>query len=75
LPGKAVLVNLAAMDGDRIARATARIEAAARRIETAAANRTGAEGDPELERKYLTLRGEASDALAELDRLIGSLEA
>lgn len=74
LPGKADLVNHAAMEGDRIARATARIEAAARRIETAAQRPAGNDGDPELERKYLLLRSEARDALAELDRLIGSLE-
>jgi hypothetical protein len=71
LLGKAVLVNHAAMEGDRIARATARIEAAARRIE-AAATRPG--GDPDLARKYQTLRTEAGAALTELDRLIGSLE-
>ena len=63
------------MDGDRIARATARIEAAARRIEAAAQRPASSEGDAELERKYLVLRGEARDALAELDRLIGSLDA
>jgi hypothetical protein len=61
------------MEGDRIARATARIEAAARRIE-AAAQRPAGGGDPELARKYQTLRSEAGEALAELDRLIGSLE-
>lgn len=63
------------MEGDRIARATARIEAAARRIEAAAQRPASSEGDPELERKYLILRSEAGDALTELDRLIGSLEA
>ncbi len=61
------------MDGDRIARATARIEAAARRIEVAAQASAGA-GDPELAAKYHALRSEAGEALAELDRLIGSLE-
>jgi hypothetical protein len=71
LPGKAVLVNHAKMEGDRIARATARIEAAARRIE-AAARRPG--GDPELAGKYDALRSETGAALAEIDRLIGSLE-
>ena len=60
------------MEGDRIARATARIEAAARRIEAAAGKATG--GDPELSAKYQALRSEAGEALAELDRLIGSLE-
>jgi hypothetical protein len=72
LPGKVVLVNHAAMEGDRIARATARIVAAMRRIETAA-QRPG-DGDPELARKYQNLRSETGAALAELDRLIGSLE-
>ena len=62
------------MDGDRIARATARIEAAARRIEAAAGNASGGGGDPELSGKYQALRSEAGEALAELDRLIGSLE-
>jgi hypothetical protein len=61
------------MDGDRIARATARIEAAARRIEAAAGNATSG-GDPELSAKYQALRSKAGEALAELDRLIGSLE-
>jgi hypothetical protein len=60
------------MDGDRIDRATARIEAASRRIEAAAARRRG--GDPELERKYAALVSEAGGALAELDRLLGALE-
>ena len=50
----------------------ARIEAAARRIEAAAARPTG--GDPELNRKYQALRTETGAALADLDRLIGSLE-
>ena len=67
------MVNHGGMEGDRIARATARIEAAARRIEAAARAPAGG-GDPELARKYHALRGEAGEALAELDRLIGSLE-
>lgn len=58
------------MEGDRIAKATARIEAAAGRIEAAA----GGRGDPELARKYEALRNEAGAALTDLDRLIGSLE-
>ena len=66
------------MAGDRIARATARIEAAARRIETAAQYPSGGAGnpggDPELAAKYQALHSEAGEALAELDRLIGSLE-
>lgn len=66
------------MDGDRIARALARIEAAAGRIEAAArpsalaVERAGA--DPELADKYQTLRREAGAALADLESLIGSLE-
>jgi len=60
------------MEGDRTVRATARIDAAIRRIE-AAAQRSG-EGDPELARKYHALRNEAGAALSELDGLIGSLE-
>jgi hypothetical protein len=77
LPGKAVLVNHVAMEGDRIARATARIEAAAGRIEAAAqrpSSDSGRGDDPELAVKYQSLRTETGQALAELDRLIGSLE-
>ena len=59
-------------EGDRIARAMARIEAAAGRIDTAA--RPVPDGDPELARKYAALREEAGSALADLDRLIGALE-
>ena len=63
------------MSGDRIARATARIEAAARRIEAAAQAPSGnGGGDPELAAKYHALRTEAGAALADLDALIGSLE-
>jgi hypothetical protein len=62
------------MDGDRIDKALARIDAAARRIEAAAARPAGDE-DAALERKYETLRSEAGAALAELDRLLGALEA
>ena len=64
------------MGGDRIAQALARIEAAAGRIEVAASRPApggDAPGDPELARKYETLRTEAGAALADLDRLIGSL--
>jgi len=68
------LVNHATMAGDRIARATARIEEAARRIETAAQYPVSGDGDSELAAKYHALRSEAGEALAELDRLIGSLE-
>jgi hypothetical protein len=63
------------MAGDRIAQALARIEAAAGRIEAAAARPApdGA-GDAERARKYESLRHEAGAALADLDRLIGSLD-
>ena len=71
------------MDGERISRALARIEAAANRIEAAAqaparphANGATASPEPadsELAGKYNALRSEAGAALAELDRLIGSL--
>ena len=73
MPGKALLINHAAMEGDRIARATARIEAAARRIEAAAQQSAGG-GDRELASRYNALRSETGEALAELDRVIGSLE-
>ena len=63
-----------AMTGDRIARAMARIEAAAQRIEAAARRPVSSGGDPELAARYEALRGEAGAALADLDRLIGSLE-
>ena len=74
LPGNAVLVNHAAMEGDRIDRATARIDAAIRRIEAAAGRAASRDGDAELARKYQNLRSETGATLAELDRLIGSLE-
>lgn len=62
------------MAGDRIAQALARIEAAAGRIEAAASRPAAANaGDPELAHKYEALRHEAGAALADLDRLIGSL--
>jgi len=62
------------MEGDRIVRATARIEAAARRIEAAAVRPAGGNGDAELAARYHALRSETGAALAELDSLIGSLE-
>ena len=61
------------MDGERISRALARIEAAASRIEAAAQAPAGSKADSELAGKYHSLRNEAGAALAELDRLIGSL--
>jgi hypothetical protein len=62
------------MQDERSARAVARIEAAASRIERATQVPPAHGGDPELARKYEALRSEAGAALAELDRLIGSLE-
>ena len=62
------------MDGERISRALARIEAAARRIESAAQAPARSPPDSELAGKYHAHRSEAGAALAELDRLIGSLE-
>ena len=68
------------MAGDRIAQALARIEAAAGRIEAAASSPAPTfaadqdAGDPELARKYEALRHETGAALADLDRLIGSLD-
>ena len=61
------------MAGDRITQALARIDAAAGRIEAAARAQTPGSGDAGLARKYETLRREASTALADLDRLIGTL--
>jgi hypothetical protein len=64
------------MAGDRIAQALARIDAAAGRIEAAAGRPAPAPGagDDDLARRYQALRSETGAALAELDRLIGSLE-
>ena len=62
------------MEGERILRALSRIEAAAARIERAALQRPPSSGTPEFERRYDALRSETGAALAELDRLIGSLE-
>jgi len=64
------------MDGERIARALSRIEAAAARIERSAqpARAPAPAGDPELERKYAALRSETAAALQELDRVIGALD-
>ena len=62
------------MTGDRIAQALGRIDAAAGRIEAAARNPVSPIENPELARKYETLRQEAGAALAEIDRLIGALD-
>jgi hypothetical protein len=66
-------INQPAMDSDRIARALARIEAASARIE-AVAIQPRPSGAAEAIRKYETLKQQAGDALAQLDRLIGKLE-
>lgn len=63
------------MAGDRITQALARIDAAAARIEAAASRPMLDAGDAELARKYEILRREAGAALADLDRLIGTLDA
>ncbi len=63
------------MDDSRILEALARIETAARRIDTAASSRAApAAPDAELARRYETLRSEAGAALADLDALIGEIE-
>ena len=61
------------MEGDRIAQALARIEAASNRIEAAAKQRTGS--DPQLQVRYDRLRGEANAALAEVEALIEDLSS
>jgi hypothetical protein len=61
------------MAGERAARALARIDAAARRIELAAQGAGGAP-DGEIEQRYRELWSHANSALAEIDQLIGSLE-
>ncbi|MXO58705.1 hypothetical protein GRI89_04010 [Altererythrobacter salegens] len=69
--------SIAAMDGDRISQALARIEAASRRIETIAARPAAAPaaaGDPDLERRHAALRSEAGAALRDLDSLIAELQ-
>ena len=58
------------MEGERIARALARIEAAAGRVERVAQPHR----DDALRRKYEALRSEAGAALAELDHLIEALQ-
>lgn len=61
------------MEGDRIAKALARIEAASTRIEAAAAHRP--QSDPALQARYDRLRSEAEGALEEVDSLIKALES
>ncbi len=63
------------MEKERIERAIARIEAAAARIETAANTPAPSPQDSDLARRHENLKREAWAALAELDGLIGTLEA
>ncbi|RJY08709.1 hypothetical protein [Aurantiacibacter aquimixticola] len=58
----------------RVDAALARIDAAARRIEQAAAAPQPGD-DGELAKKHAALRREAGEALQQLDRLIGTIEA
>lgn len=68
------------MDGDRtedrVAKAIARIDTAAGRIAAASVSRGSADTarDHELEARYAALQQEASEALQQLDKLIGTLE-
>ncbi|MGB3796932.1 MAG: hypothetical protein WA957_11580 [Alteraurantiacibacter sp.] len=61
------------MEGDRVTRALARIEAASTRIEAAAAHRP--QSDPALQARYDRLRQQAESALAEVDALIETLSS
>ena len=66
------------MDEERIVRAMARIEAAARRIEAASIHvpvMAAPTSDGELAEKHERLRREAWAALAELDSLIETIDA
>jgi hypothetical protein len=61
------------MDGDRTARAQARIEAALARIEAAAqtaGSNSGADGLAQLQARHDRLRAAVQDSLAQLDQLI-----
>ena len=64
------------MSAERIAQAPERIEAAAGRIEAAANSGDGVNGaaDAELQARYDTLRREASEAMRQLDGIIGAME-
>ena len=67
------------MSAERIAQALERIEAAASRIEAAAnagdgGNATNGVADAELQARYDTLRREASEAMRQLDGIIGAME-
>jgi hypothetical protein len=63
------------MEEERIAKALARIEAAARRIESAATKPSPSSSDPDLVQRHERLREEAWAALTEIDSLIEVLEA
>jgi hypothetical protein len=60
------------MNANRISTALARIEAASARIEATA--RAPRAGDADLQARHDRLRSDAGAALADLDRLIGTLE-
>ena len=68
------------MSAERIAQALERIEAAASRIEAAASARDGGDSangaaDAELQARYDALRREASEAMRQIDGIIGTIEA
>lgn len=67
------------MEDERIVRAMARIEAAARRIEAASSHlppaHTAGPSDSDLAEKHERLRREAWAALAELNSLIETIDA
>ena len=62
------------MASERMAEALARIEAATRRIEVAAA-KTPSPADADLQRRYEALHAQTRAALTELEQLIGTLES
>lgn len=64
--------NSLGMDGDRIAKALARIEAASTRIEAAAGQRPPS--DPHLQARYDKLRAETETAMIQVEAMIRSLE-
>jgi hypothetical protein len=61
------------MEGERSARALARIEAAMRRIEVVAQH-PPVSGNSEIEKRYRDLWTSANAALSEIDGLIGAIE-
>lgn len=62
------------MDGERISRALARIEAAAQKVEAAATGMTASNPDSELLQRHELLKRETSAALSVMDSLIRTLE-